>query len=288
MKLSAVVVDFLSTISVSHSKNTVVAYHTDLIQLIHWLDMTFNVIESADLDPQHISAYNDHLKITYHSIRTIYRKVASMRHFLKYLEEQSQTTTPLVEHIKIQKPYSKTKQLRISKNVMHTLLESPQKNSPTRLRDSAILHILYSTGIKVTELCDLNLQSIDMSRKDKSIVIINIGGKKPRNIQINSQTIKVLADYLTQERPRFVAKAIENEQALFVGSNQPNRLTRKGICKIINTCAMQAGLKNISPTIIRNSKAYHMWENGASLQHIQRMLGHRSTTQTKRILSLYP
>ncbi len=286
MKLSFAVLHFLSSVSGSLSKNTVSAYRADLSQFKDWVVATLNVKEIRDLRAQSISGYPSYLRTLYDNTNTINRKISSARSFLIYLYEQSYTAEPLSESVKyieneIRRP--QTNQRHISQDEMRALLETPYaRESVTQARDAAILNILYATGMRVGELCKLNIQSVKV---DGPIVTINIVDKNPRGATIDLQTIGALSLYITNERLRFVARTRRDKQALFVRAIPPTRITRKRVHGIVSSHAQQIGLRGVSPETIRRSKALHMKENGASLRDIQRALGYRSTKRVRLVLA---
>ena len=142
-------------------------------------------------------------------------------------------------------------------------------------RDKAMLELLYATGIRVTELIDLNIDDVNLSAG-----VIRCRGKdKERFIPMYPKAVKALADYITIVRPQMIA--MPDEQSLFVNVSG-ERMSRQGFWKIIKSYQQKAHIeKTITPHTLRHSFAAHLLENGADLHSIQEMLGHSDISSTQ-------
>ena len=155
------------------------------------------------------------------------------------------------------------------------LLAQPQCIDAKGYRDKAMLELLYATGIRVTELIDLNVNDINL---EGAVVRCHSRGKQ-RYIPMYSAAVKALDEYLTLVRPQMIAS--EDEEALFVNVSG-ERMSRQGFWKIIKFYTRKAGIKrDITPHTLRHSFAAHLLENGADIHAIQEMLGHADISSTQ-------
>jgi len=157
------------------------------------------------------------------------------------------------------------------------LLESCSPNTPTGLRDRAILELFYSTGIRKGELINLNVACF---MPDSGELRIDQGkGKKGRIVPVGEYASAYLGMYLKLIRPW---QAAQGEEALFVGGRTGRRLSNTALAGIIRRAAARSGIdKRIFPHMLRHSMATHLLRNGADLRHIQAILGHSSIESTQ-------
>ena len=160
---------------------------------------------------------------------------------------------------------------------VEALLRQPLILEPRGLRDRAILELLYASGLRVSEVCQLGLDQVDL----RVGYVRCIGkGSKERIVPFGDVAGQALDEYLRRARAKLLRKN-KAEPALFL-NRLGQRITRQGLWKIIKAYARQAGInKNLSPHTLRHSFATHLLENGADLRAVQEMLGHAdiSTTQ---------
>ena len=154
-------------------------------------------------------------------------------------------------------------------------LEQPKCEDEKGFRDHAMLELLYATGIRVSELIDLNVEDVNLP-----VGFIHCTGhSKERIIPLYPTAVKALREYMTSIRPRIVAD--ETQRALFVNMNGA-RMTRQGFWKIIKHYQAKAEIsKDVTPHTLRHSFAVHLLENGADLRSIQEMLGHADISSTQ-------
>jgi integrase/recombinase XerD len=158
------------------------------------------------------------------------------------------------------------------------LLEAPPVDSELGVRDRAILEVLYGTGLRNTELCQLNLDELDFARH---LLRVSHGkGDKPRLVPLGEEAEIWLQEYLLKVRPRLLRNA--NDHQVFLGS-RGCPLTRARLATLVSRWARRAGLqKHTTPHTLRHSCATHMLAHGADLRYIQAMLGHSSPETTQR------
>jgi len=162
--------------------------------------------------------------------------------------------------------------LALSPTAIETLLNAPKKKkSPTSLRDSAVMHLLLSTGIRATELPDLNIGDVDLESRTIRC--------KTRILSFDEKTEAAMFNYLDLARKYLVKE--KDEQALFL-SSIGNRLDRHGALIIINKRAKQAGLNgNVGTHTLRHSFAVNKLREGTSTRELQRLLGHTCNNTTQ-------
>ncbi|NLV49594.1 MAG: site-specific tyrosine recombinase XerD [Clostridiales bacterium] len=255
------------------SSNTLVSYLRDVNQFNKYLSR-YTSAALEDVSGEIVSAYVQWLKKDGKSVATLSRSVASLKCFYSYLREKNIVEINPAEHVALDKQNRKLPQILSSKEV-EIFLEQPDTGDMKGIRDKAMLELLYATGIRVTELIDLDLSDINISAG-----IIRCRGKdKERFIPMYSVAIKAISDYIDRVRPNMIADP--EEEALFVNVSGA-RMSRQGFWKIVKSYQQKAGIdKEITPHTLRHSFAAHLLENGADLRSIQEMLGHADISSTQ-------
>ena len=173
------------------------------------------------------------------------------------------------------KATQKLPQILTSKEV-ELLLAQPECVDPKGYRDRAMLELLYATGIRVSELINLNISDVNSAA---GIITCRGRDRRVRAIPLYPAAIRALNEYTEFIRPRMVASP--EEEALFVNVSG-ERMSRQGFWKLIKTYQTKAGIKkDITPHTLRHSFAAHLLENGADLRSIQEMLGHADISSTQ-------
>jgi integrase/recombinase XerD len=206
---------------------------------------------------------------------TLTRNLAAIRSFYQFLlREQITTVNPAME---LETPKAEKKlPVVLSLSEIELLLDQPDPGNTAGLRDSAMLELLYATGMRVSELVSLDVSSVNMKM---GFVKCHGKGNKERIIPMGSVAIRSVQEYLRNSRLKML-KARE-EKALFV-NQQGTRLTRQGFWKILKKYAHKAGIQtDITPHTLRHSFATHLLENGADLRSVQEMLGHADIATTQ-------
>lgn len=266
--------DYLSFLQVEKglAPNTIQAYQTDLRQFATYLrgrDLSWATVDLAV-----VRDFLEELQERQITARTQARKIASLRNFFDFLlEEQLVTENPCAYLSSPKLPQNLPKTL--SEAEISALLKVPTLDKPMGYRDRAILEVLYGSGMRISELINLNVGDID----PLGFVRCLGKGNKERIIPLGTHALKATMMYLEYARPRIVKNP--RERALFVNL-RGQRLTRQGCWKLLKGWAKQAGIKKeISPHMLRHSFATHLLEHGADLRSVQEMLGHAdlSTTQ---------
>ena len=254
------------------SENTLSSYSRDIEQYLRWL-------ETTDLSPQSASQvdvdhYTKYLLGLGKSVATATRSLASLKSFYSVLLREGIVSVNPAKGVVLEKIERKLPQVLSNKEV-DLFLEQPDPRDTKGCRDKAMLELLYATGIRVTELIDLNLEHLNLSAGFLRCVT----KKKERIIPLYSTAVRALADYIEHVRPQLIEQP--DERALFVNMNG-SRMSRQGFWKIIKHYQDQAGIqKEITPHTLRHSFATHLLENGADLRSIQEMLGHADIASTQ-------
>jgi integrase/recombinase XerD len=269
------------------SPNTTAAYQNDLTQFVQFVSdyappTGAKISTWREVDEHVVQNYLLFLKDHEYASSTVARKVASVKSFLHYLSDMGQITkdpSKRLDSPKVKKSLPRSiRPAEIDKLLAAPLVE----RSPKTLRDKALLETLYATGMRVTELVNLNLDSVDLEAKT---VQCGDGGKRVRTVPIYAEGIEAIRQYLEAGRPQLIVDP--SEPALFL-NHRGQRLTRQGLWLIIKHYVKQVGIKaTVTPHTLRHSFATHLLNAGADLREVQERLGHASasTTQVYRQLS---
>jgi len=255
------------------SLNTLQSYRRDIEQYFTYLQ-EINLQNISNTNKTTVIAYLLYLQKKGRATSTISRNLASIRSFYQYISKNKlidHDPTTELESPKVEKKFPQI----LSTEEVELLLEQPQCVDLKGFRDKAMLELLYATGIRVTELIQLDTQDLNL---EIAFIRCNKGARE-RMIPIGSMAIAALKEYLNKSRPLLIQKI--DEKALFVNING-GRLTRQGFWKIIKQYKNQAQIsKDITPHTLRHSFAAHLLENGADLRSIQEMLGHSDISSTQ-------
>jgi integrase/recombinase XerD len=256
------------------SANTVFSYTRDIRQFSEWLRVNEN-LDVVDASQLNISDYLDHLKEQGRSNATVSRSLASLKNFYSYVVSSGfLNVTPVAPEIHVERGEKKLPQILSGKEV-ELLLAQPACVDAKGIRDKAMLEVMYATGMRVTELIDLDIEDVSID-----LATINCrGAKKKRAIPLYPAALRALAIYLRDVRSLMLADP--SEQALFVNVNG-SRMSRQGFWKILKYYQTKARIeKDITPHTLRHSFAVHLLENGADLGSLQELMGHSDISSTQ-------
>ncbi len=255
--------------------NSIDAYKKDISDFILFLK-TRGIKGVEEVSNTDMVSYLLKLKNDGKSGATVNRKVASIRAFCTFLFAKGYISVNPVSNIRSPKIARKSVDYLTIKEV-EALLELPDKTSKG-LRDRGILELLYATGIRVSELTEMNIADINLR-----IGFVTCTGEhgKARIIPLGRPSRAALETYIYDARPKLIHNESSTEKALFV-NYAGDRMTRQGLWKLIKLYAEKAGIAHkINPQILRNSFAVHMVQNGADLKSLQELLGHEDITTTQ-------
>jgi integrase/recombinase XerD len=254
--------------------NTLEAYGRDLNRYLSFLEQK-GLTDARSVLPQMVVDFLVQLKSEGLSANSMNRSLAALRGFYKYLLREKVLEASPLDHIELAKVWMRLPDT-VSKEEMVLILSQPGDQTPSALRDSAILELLYATGLRVSELISLTMNSINWQ---VGFLIVMGKGSKERVVPVGKTAYDCVRRYVDEARPAFVkSKATD---VLFL-TRFGRAFTRQGLWKIIIAYAKKAGLqKNVHPHTFRHSFASHLLEGGADLRAVQVMLGHSdiSTTQ---------
>ena len=255
------------------SDNTVNSYLRDIRNFIDYL-ATAGIKQVEKVKAQDISNFLRELQNSGKSQSTVTRNIASVRCFYQYLALQGVVKTNPTANIKYTKAVKKLPQILTGREV-ELLLNQPDCSTFKGYRDKAMLELLYATGIRVSELIQLNVNHVNLELG----FVRCVSGSKERMIPLYPAAVKAVSDYCRLARKMLVTS--KNEKALFVNLSG-DRMTRQGFWKIIKHYQESANIrKEITPHTLRHSFAAHLLENGADLRSIQEMLGHADISSTQ-------
>lgn len=254
-----------------YSLHTLAAYRLDIESLLAFLKNS-SVQHWKDVQQQHIIDFLSFKKEKNYATSSISRSLIAIKVFFRFLKREgliNHNTTLLLSTPKIWQLIPDV----LSVEEMEHLLNQPDVSIRRGARDRAILEVLYASGLRVSELCQLTLGDVD----DIYLLVRGKGGKE-RTVPIGKKAIAAIDHYLSFRD----GEAIERENALFVvGKNRP--IDRVTVWKLVKSYAKEAGIsKNIFPHTFRHSFATHLLDNGADLRIIQELLGHASINSTDR------
>ena len=256
------------------SKNTLESYRSDLEQFSNWLktkDLSFSKTAKKD-----ILSYLSFLFKSGLGSKTVARKLSSLKSFFRYLVFKSIIQIDPsndIETPKLLKSIPKS----ISEKEIEKLLDAPDEKTDIGLRDKTMIETLYSCGLRISELTNLELLNLNLRQG----VIRVIGkGQKERLVPMGDQLISLLENYLVSSRKNFLKK--KNSDFLFL-SSRGQKMTRQSFWHRIKYYCINCGFEpeKISPHVLRHAFATHLLNNGADLRVVQLLLGHSDLNTTQ-------
>jgi len=262
-------IEYLS-VEKNYSKYTISDYHDNLELFLKYLDsidMPLNRVDDNTIRNYIVVMYNDKL-----SKKSISQHISSLRSFFKYLVNNkyiNEDPTLLISNPKVDKrlPHS------LSVNEVEDMLAKPKQDDTLGLRDALILEMLYSTGVRVSELVSIKLGDINYS--DKTIKILGKGSKE-RYVLFGTPCANLITKYLNDSRSILNVK---NSDYLFLNARGGN-ITTRAIRDIIDKYDTDIN-GHVSPHTLRHTFATHMLNEGADLKSVQELLGHENLSTTQ-------
>ena len=260
------------------SQHTVRNYAEDIVQFLLFLEND-NQALPQEINYLSVRRFLALLKEKDYERRTIARKLSAVRSFLRYLNR---------EGLLQDKSWSTVATPRVGKKLpnflyveeMMRLLAAPDVRTVAGKRDAAILEVLYASGVRVSELVALNVETIDLN---EGYFIVFGKGARERIVPLGSYARRAVQIYLQEARPQLLRKNPkgENEKALWL-NKYGTRLTDRGVRRIVEKYIRQVSTsKGITPHSIRHSFATHMLNAGADLRAVQELLGHKNVSTTQ-------
>ena len=258
--------------------NTEVSYQRDLKKMVSFLRER-GISEISMIREQDLEDYLHEMETGNFASASISRTVASMRAFFQHMYQEGKIKEDPSAGLRRPKVEKKMPEILTVEEV-EMLLEQPDQQTMKGLRDSAMLELLYATGMRVSELLHLNVKDVNL----RLSYVTCHDGNKERVIPIGHISRDVLERYLRECRPSFVEDG--NEPALFTNvAGKP--MSRKGFWKVLKGYAVEAGIqRDITPHTLRHSFAVHMLQNGADVRSVQAMMGHSDISTTQIYLNM--
>ena len=267
------------------SQNTSSAYRNDLSQFVMFLEQKgigagkgSDSVEWTAVDIDTLNHYITDLKERKgYRNATAARKVASVKSFFGFLAENGIITEDPTESLGTPKVGRSLPKYLSEEEVGRLLDEGYKPATNEGQRDAVMMELLYATGLRVGELVSLNVGDVNT---EESYVRCLGKGSKERIVHLYPKALQELKKYMKQSRQVMLGKR-KDEQALFV-NHRGERLTRQWVWSVLKNYAQSAGIKSsITPHTLRHSFATHLLQNGASLRHVQELLGHSSISTTQ-------
>lgn len=274
MYFKAELQDFLSYIASEKGLaiHTIEAYERDLRSFLSFTEKK----KLSRLKRSEIVAFMEVMKEKGYASSSLYRTFVSLKVFFRFLKREgwiSEDPTHLIDSPKFWQLIPEV----MSEREISLLLDQPDMESEVGKRDKAVLEVLYATGMRVSELCDLNIHDVD-----ENIVRVKGKGGKERVIPIAPVAVEALDFYLSH---RSDIKKLSDEP-LFV-TKKGKRMGRTGVWSLVKRYAKAAGIRKVvSPHTLRHSYATHLLDHGADLRVIQELLGHADISTTDRYTHL--
>lgn len=253
-----------------YSENTVKSYNNDLKKFESYMKN----INIQNIKENHIKNYLKYLKDNNNDNRTINHNISTLRSFYKFLLIEKTIKINPMEYIEMPKT-KKSLPKTLSIEEIDKLLDIKLTDSFS-YRNKAMLELMYSSGLRVSELVNVKIHDIDISN---CIIRIMGKGSKERIVPLGDYAIKYIEIYLKEYRNKLTKK--ELNEYLFL-NNHGKKMTRQGFFKILKQLAREKSIKtDFSPHTLRHSFATHLLNGGADLRSIQEMLGHESISTTQ-------
>ena len=254
------------------SDNTLKSYMNDINQFLVFIQKNYQINLIDQISKDMIRKYLR--QFTNLAASSLSRKMVSLRSFYKFLIKEDIIRNNLMESFDLPKNQKKLPQV-LNIEEIKILLDSIKMDNFKNARNRAMLELLYATGIRVSELCDLKLSQINLKMKYLSV----IGkGNKQRHLPLNDYVCQIISQYIYDFR---YAKLnfVDNEYLFF--NDKLDKISREYFYKILKEACKKANIKKkVSPHTIRHTFATHLYENGADLRSIQELLGHSDISTT--------
>lgn len=256
-------------------KKTLDAYSRDLVRYFEFLQQQ-SVENIGEHDTALILKHLIDMKAAGLGARSRARHLVSIRGFYRFLVQEKMIRTDPSRTIDLPKSGLKLPDVLSEKEIV-CLLETPGTDTPRGLRNTAMLELLYASGLRVSELINLKILDINL---EAGFVRVFGKGSKERIVPMGSGAMNALQAYLETGRPKLLKAGLASPTLFVARAGKP--MTRQGFWKLLRKYALDAGLKKkISPHSLRHSFASHLLEGGADLRAVQVMLGHVDITTTQ-------
>jgi integrase/recombinase XerC len=258
------------------SAHTVKSYREDLTQAIDFFRGRLpKPAKIGQLTPRLLRAYLVWLHEQGYAKATMARRIAAVRSWCRFLCRQGHLSANPADGLRGPRQEKKLPHF-LSEDELARLLEIPPSDTPWGLRDRAILEMLYSAGMRVSELTGLNVLDIDL---DTGLAVVRGKGKRERLALLGAQALAALKHWLTERD--LISQGKRPQSAVYL-NKRGSRLTSRSVGRLLEKYLAHAGLDpRASPHTLRHSFATHMLDRGADIRSVQELLGHRSLATTQ-------
>lgn len=265
------------TVERGYSDQTQLAYERDIADFLQFLTDSGNA-NYLEVDYRDVRIYLGYLtNDKKYSRNTINRKTASLRSFYQYLLGQSVISENPFSYVHLKKQNQRLPHF-FYENEMNRLFESIQGDTPLDQRNRVLLEVLYGSGLRVSECCDLELGMVDW---EHAVFRVTGKGNKERYVPFNTSTYRALKLYCDAGRAHLMDKYQHMHPYVFV-NHRGEQLTPKGISYILNQIIKKGSLDlQIHPHKLRHTFATHLLNNGADMRTVQELLGHENLSTTQ-------
>lgn len=276
--MHAEIAQFLRYMDVERNASdlTIKSYREDLMDLADFLtEESQKKVAPRDVTPTDLRGYVSALHDAGYARTSIARKLASLRSFYRFAQRQQMADSNPAKPLRNPRGQRKLPHFLTAEEIK-SLLEAPDSNDPLGLRDIAILEVMYSAGLRVSELVGMNDRDIDF---DEAVVRVRGKGRKERYGAIGKFAMNALRAYFPKRKR--VTDAKETDQPTFT-NKFGQRLTTRSIARMLEKYIKQCGLDTrTTPHTLRHSFATHLLDRGADIRSVQEMLGHKSLVTTQ-------
>nr|BBH94884.1 tyrosine recombinase XerC [Thermogemmatispora argillosa] len=279
--LQEAVETYLATLaerSTGINHHTVAAYRNDLSQFAVFVEQRRQRRRWSEVESEDVQAYLEEMRqVRAYQPTTITRKLAALKTFFRYLKGLGLLERNPLETVPTPRAFGATVPV-LSAEQLARLLEQIPPFTPTGMRDLAMVHVLYATGMHLTDLVALDMGCFDRLRG--SLVYLR-GEDRVRECPLTSQAIMALDQYLLRSRP-YLARHHPEEPGLFV-NHHGRRLTRQGFWLVVRNYAQRAGIAELTPCQLRQSLMMLAIKRSSELQGIQALLEHAHVSRGARL-----
>jgi integrase/recombinase XerD len=252
--------------------NTIEAYRRDLLDAAAFLEGRSATLESADVDAW--QAFVRRSSGRGFSTRTVSRRIAAIRTFLKFRRIEGVDTTSILDRLDTPKREKSLPKV-LNRDQVNRLIASPEPTHPLFWRDVAMLELLYACGLRASELCELRLADVNLHA---AAVRVFGKGSKERVVPVGRAAIEAIQRYLVELRPKLLRTPSD---VLFL-THRGKPMERVRLWQIVESGARRIGLlREVSPHTLRHCFATHLLSGGADLRVVQDLLGHSDVSTTQ-------
>lgn len=265
--------------------NSVDAYRRDLTKFRLLFESSKPAVGCDELSVEQVRRYLDSLYQSKLASRSIARHLTTLRNFFGFLLREGTIKTDPTLLVKLPKQWQNLPKF-LNLEDINRLIAAPDLIKPTGVRDRAMLETLYATGVRVSELCQIEKSDVDL---EFGLIRVMGKGNKQRMVPVGVPAQSALREYIANGRPALLQRAMSRSgTSIAVGTRylfvtaRGSKMTRQGFWKLLRNYGRKAGIfHELTPHVIRHSFATHLLEGGADLRSVQTMLGHADITTTQ-------